>query len=123
MDHITIWPDAYGCRAAGYVALSRVRNDEDYLLAGTLTPSKFVPVECWPEPTSSHRGAMGVTAPSQHPLREHTQRGLARRAVQEQRSPGELGTNMFPNNEFFNKEHLFLLLELVERARIARVSL
>jgi hypothetical protein len=43
LDHITIWPDAYGCRAAGYVALSRVRNDEDYLLAGTLRPSKFVP--------------------------------------------------------------------------------
>jgi ASC-1-like (ASCH) protein len=43
LDHITIWPDAYGCRAAGYVALSRVRNDEDYLLAGTLSPSKFVP--------------------------------------------------------------------------------
>jgi ATP-dependent exoDNAse (exonuclease V) alpha subunit len=43
LDHITIWPDAYGCRAAGYVALSRIRNDGDYLLGGILTPSKFVP--------------------------------------------------------------------------------
>jgi hypothetical protein len=43
LDHITIWPDAYGCRAAGYVALSRIRNDGDYLLGGILKPSKFVP--------------------------------------------------------------------------------
>ena len=43
LDHITIWLDVPGCRAAGYVALSRVRFDKDYLIAGVVTPRHFVP--------------------------------------------------------------------------------
>ena len=33
-DSVTFWPDREGCPAAGYVALSRVRKDADYLLGG-----------------------------------------------------------------------------------------
>ena len=43
LDHITIWLDRAGCRAAGYVALSRIRMDTDYLIAGLVMPQHFVP--------------------------------------------------------------------------------
>ena len=43
LDHITIWLDVPGQRAAAYVALSRVRHDADYLFAGQLTKRHFVP--------------------------------------------------------------------------------
>ena len=43
LSHVTFWPDRKGCPAAGYVALSRVRNDRDYLLAGCVTAEHFVP--------------------------------------------------------------------------------
>ena len=43
LDHITFWPDACGCKAAGYVALSRVRTDKDYLIGGPVMPCMFVP--------------------------------------------------------------------------------
>ena len=43
LEHITLWLDRACCRAAGYVALSRVRRDEDYLIAGNVTPIHFIP--------------------------------------------------------------------------------
>ena len=43
LRHVTFWPDRTGCTAAGYVALSRVRKDFEYLPAGQVTPDHFVP--------------------------------------------------------------------------------
>ncbi|CAE7481979.1 unnamed protein product [Symbiodinium sp. CCMP2592] len=43
LRHVTFWPDRPGCPAAGYVALSRVRHDGDYLLGGCITAEHFVP--------------------------------------------------------------------------------
>ena len=43
LEHVTIWLDRRGCKAAGYVAMSRVKTDADYLIAGPATPSHFVP--------------------------------------------------------------------------------
>ena len=43
LDHITLWLDAAGCRAAAYVALSRVQRDTDYLIGGKVSPKHFVP--------------------------------------------------------------------------------
>ena len=45
LDHVTIWLDAPGCRAAAYVALSRVRTDDDYLIAGAVQPGHFAPAQ------------------------------------------------------------------------------
>eukprot|EP00435_Cladocopium_sp_Y103_P046366 s2601_g13.t1 len=43
LEHITLWLDAAGCRAAAYVALSRVKNDADYLIGGKVGPKHFIP--------------------------------------------------------------------------------
>jgi ATP-dependent exoDNAse (exonuclease V) alpha subunit len=43
LPHITIWLDVPGCRAAAYVAMSRVQYDKEYLIAGTVCPRHFVP--------------------------------------------------------------------------------
>ena len=43
LDHITLWLDAGGCRAAAYVALSRVQDDKDYLIAGPVGTRHFIP--------------------------------------------------------------------------------
>ena len=50
LAHITLWLDAPYCRAAAYVAMSRVQRDADYLIAGSLkgkdgklSPCYFVP--------------------------------------------------------------------------------
>ena len=43
LDHVTIWLDRAGARAAGYVALSRVKADSDYLIAGRVTRAHFAP--------------------------------------------------------------------------------
>ena len=43
LEHITIWLDRPGCRAAAYVAMSRVEKDTDYLLAGNLKTKHFIP--------------------------------------------------------------------------------
>ena len=43
LEHATIWLDVVGCKAAGYVALSRVRKDGDYLIAGEVSPKCFTP--------------------------------------------------------------------------------
>ena len=43
LDHVTIWLDIAGARAAGYVALSRVKHDGDYLIAGKMSPAHFTP--------------------------------------------------------------------------------
>ena len=46
LPHITIWLDSICCRAAAYVAMSRVKTDQDYLIAGgPLTPKHFVPAQ------------------------------------------------------------------------------
>jgi ATP-dependent exoDNAse (exonuclease V) alpha subunit len=45
LEHVTIWLDCQGAKAAAYVALSRVRHDEDYLLGGRLVAQHFVPAE------------------------------------------------------------------------------
>ena len=42
-DHITMWLDKPGCRAAGYVMLSRVSFDGDYLIAGRVCRNSFTP--------------------------------------------------------------------------------
>ena len=43
LEHVTLWLDRPFCRTAGYVALSRVRRDEDYLIAGNVSPQHFIP--------------------------------------------------------------------------------
>ena len=43
LPHITLWLDRAGCRAAAYVALSRVSYDGEYLIAGQVHPRCFVP--------------------------------------------------------------------------------
>ncbi len=43
LDHITIYLDRMGHRAAAYVAMSRVRRDEDYLFGGWYSKKHFVP--------------------------------------------------------------------------------
>ena len=45
LPHVTLFLDRPGCRAAGYVALSRVQYDEDYLIAGRVCPRHFVPAK------------------------------------------------------------------------------
>ena len=45
LPHITLWLDRAGCRAAAYVALSRVQKDEDYTIAGIVSPAHFVPAQ------------------------------------------------------------------------------
>ena len=43
LEHVTIWLDRPGCKAAGYVAMARVKTDADYLIAGKVTPVHFTP--------------------------------------------------------------------------------
>ena len=43
LGHITIWLDVPFMRAAGYVALSRVQRDGDYLLGGIVRRRHFMP--------------------------------------------------------------------------------
>ena len=43
VPHVTIWLDAAGCRAAAYVAMSRVEYDDNYLIAGAVCTKHFVP--------------------------------------------------------------------------------
>ncbi|OLP77525.1 ATP-dependent DNA helicase PIF1 [Symbiodinium microadriaticum] len=43
LPHVTLWLDHPGCRAAAYVAMSRVQKDEDYLIAGLVSTKHFVP--------------------------------------------------------------------------------
>ena len=43
LDHVTFWPDRPASPAAGYVALSRVRRDSDYLIGGVVSCCHFAP--------------------------------------------------------------------------------
>ena len=43
LPHITIYLDIPGQRAAAYVAMSRVKNDDDYFFGGQYTQEHFVP--------------------------------------------------------------------------------
>ena len=43
LPHVTVWLDRPGCPAAGYVALSRVKYDRDYLIGGIVTADDFAP--------------------------------------------------------------------------------
>ena len=43
LTHVTIWLDMKHFKAGGYVALSRVQRDADYLLSGLLDPEHFTP--------------------------------------------------------------------------------
>ncbi|MCR9258075.1 MAG: helicase C-terminal domain-containing protein [Alphaproteobacteria bacterium] len=43
LERITIWLDVPFMRAAGYVAMSRVRRDENYLIGGRVTRRHFTP--------------------------------------------------------------------------------
>ena len=45
LSHITVWLDRKFSRAAGYVALSRVVTDEDYLIGGEVTTDHFLPAK------------------------------------------------------------------------------
>ena len=45
LAHITLWLDRAGCRAAAYVALSRVQRDEDYAIAGAVSTGHFIPAQ------------------------------------------------------------------------------
>ena len=38
-----MWLDKVGCRAAGYVMLSRVAYDGDYLIVGKVCRASFTP--------------------------------------------------------------------------------
>ena len=40
-----MWIDKPGCRAAGYVMLSRVAYDADYLIAGRVRAASFTPAK------------------------------------------------------------------------------
>ena len=43
LEHVTLYLDRAGCRAAAYVAMSRVEYDNQYLIAGPVAPRHFVP--------------------------------------------------------------------------------
>jgi hypothetical protein len=43
LEHITVWLDVKKAKAAGYVAISRVQYDADYLLGGRVTRKHFRP--------------------------------------------------------------------------------
>ncbi len=43
LEHVTVWLDRPGVPAAGYVALSRVKKDTDYLIGGIVGCEHFVP--------------------------------------------------------------------------------
>ena len=43
LPHVTIWLDHHACRAAAYVAMSRVQTDKDYLIAGFVRVNHFMP--------------------------------------------------------------------------------
>ena len=58
LPHVTIWLDRSGAKAAGYVALSRVRSDDDYLIAGKVTPAHFTPACGLPSPRLFHTHAL-----------------------------------------------------------------
>ena len=45
LPHVTLFLDRMYCRAAGYVALSRVAMDSDYLVAGKIITKHFVPAK------------------------------------------------------------------------------
>ena len=42
-DHVTIWMDVEKMAAAGYAALSRVKDAKNYLIGGKVTTHHFVP--------------------------------------------------------------------------------
>ena len=43
LPHVTVWLDRPLCRAAAYVAMSRVEHDENYIIAGQVTVQHFIP--------------------------------------------------------------------------------
>ena len=43
LPHVTIWLERAGLRAAAYVAMSRVKKDDEYLFGGKLSRLHFVP--------------------------------------------------------------------------------
>ena len=43
LSHVTVWLDIPFMKAAGYVALSRVQHDADYLIGGIVSRRHFVP--------------------------------------------------------------------------------
>ena len=43
LQHVTIFLDKAGQRAAAYVAMSRVHSERDYLFGGRLSNTHFVP--------------------------------------------------------------------------------
>ncbi|CAE7707363.1 pif1 [Symbiodinium sp. CCMP2592] len=45
LQHVTVWLNRTWCRAAAYVALSRVARDEDYLVGGVVTGDHLVPAK------------------------------------------------------------------------------
>ncbi|CAK9101303.1 ATP-dependent DNA helicase PIF1 [Durusdinium trenchii] len=45
LQHVTLWLDRKYSPAAGYVALSRVARDEDYLIGGIVTADHFIPAK------------------------------------------------------------------------------
>jgi len=45
LPHVTIWLDCICCRAAAYIAMSRVATDDNYVIAGAVTPKHFVPAQ------------------------------------------------------------------------------
>ena len=45
LEHVTLWLDRKWSPAAGYVALSRVSRDEDYLIGGVVTVNHLLPAK------------------------------------------------------------------------------
>ena len=45
LERVTLWLDRKWSPAAGYVVLSRVSRDEDYLIGGVVTVNHFLPAK------------------------------------------------------------------------------
>jgi ASC-1-like (ASCH) protein len=55
LDHITIWLDRPYIKASAYMALSRIRKDEDYLICGHVERKHFIPADFKPRDVRSSR--------------------------------------------------------------------
>eukprot|EP00435_Cladocopium_sp_Y103_P018968 s5533_g4.t1 len=110
LSHITIWLDRKFSPAAGYVALSRVATDEDYLIGGEVRTDHFLPAK-WAEmsarctdhvkarrkntaPTGSNSKTAASAATPRQPQCNGTSAALGRHGrLQQQRcSTGAAGT-------------------------------
>ena len=45
LEHVTLWLDRKWCKAAAYVALSRVATDDAHLIGGEVSTDHFAPAK------------------------------------------------------------------------------